>query len=147
LGNQKRNINRPRAIGLAINNNKVLLHKCEGDNFWSFPGGGIEFFESSIETVKREMQEEMGVEVIVDKLVWIAEVFGEDEYMKLHEIGFYYLIKLPEEFYSLSEFEGSEEGKRLFYKWFKIDELEEVYLLPSFAKKRLKNLNSKFDNV
>ena len=52
---------------VIIENNKVLLTKDRKDNFWKFPGGGVEPGESTIETCQREAKEEMGIELKIIK--------------------------------------------------------------------------------
>lgn len=49
---------------VVVENNKVLLNKHGDDNFWKFCGGRIKDYESDIkETAKREVKEEMGLEI------------------------------------------------------------------------------------
>ena len=49
---------------VIIENRKVLLNKHK-DNFWKFPGGTVENNEDYIETAKREVKEEMGIDIEV----------------------------------------------------------------------------------
>lgn len=49
---------------MIVENNKVLLNKHGEDNFWKFCGGRVEDFEIDLEeTAKREVNEEMGLEI------------------------------------------------------------------------------------
>ena len=50
---------------VIVENNKVLLNKHGDDNFWKFCGGRVEDFnELSLEEhAKREVKEEMGIEI------------------------------------------------------------------------------------
>ncbi len=49
---------------VIIENNKVLLNKHGDDDFWKFVGGRAETFDVSLEDIaKREVMEEMGLEV------------------------------------------------------------------------------------
>lgn len=48
-----------RVAGVAIHNNKILIHMYEGFDFWALPGGRAELQETTIETIKREMKEEL----------------------------------------------------------------------------------------
>ncbi|WP_323756238.1 NUDIX hydrolase [Roseivirga sp.] len=54
-------------IGICTYNGEFLLinqlRPIFKDNFWEFPGGSIEVNESGDEAVKREIQEETGVQV------------------------------------------------------------------------------------
>src|SRR3989338_3741149 len=61
--------------GLCVRDGKILLSydtTCirGGERFsaWELPGGGMEFGETFAETLRREVMEEMGVEVS-----WIAD--------------------------------------------------------------------------
>ncbi|MEK7125577.1 MAG: NUDIX domain-containing protein [Patescibacteria group bacterium] len=49
---------------VIIEDNKVLLNQHGEDNFWKFPGGQVEDFSVSLEdNAKREVKEEMGIEI------------------------------------------------------------------------------------
>jgi 8-oxo-dGTP pyrophosphatase MutT (NUDIX family) len=84
-----------RVAGVAIHKEKLLLHKTPTDNFWSLPGGRVDMFEFSRETLLREMLEEIGKTVEVGNLLWVAENFFEYNEIKHHEIGFYYQMHIP----------------------------------------------------
>ncbi len=56
------------AVGVLINNdNQVLIAKRPVDKHmgdkWEFPGGKVEDGETSQEALRREMQEELGIEI------------------------------------------------------------------------------------
>ena len=63
----------PVSSGLIIQNNKVLIGlRSKSDNgggLWEFPGGKIEFDESSEEAVIRELNEELDIVVHKPKKV------------------------------------------------------------------------------
>src|SRR5262245_3617383 len=84
-----------RVVGIAIYENQVLLHRAEDEYFWTFPGGRGELGEPATETLKREMREELGVEVEVVRLLWFVENFFTYEEMRYHEIALYFLMRLP----------------------------------------------------
>lgn len=54
---------------------KILLQKRndpsvpEGDGKWEFPGGTVEIGENPEDTLKRECEEEIGCEVLIEKLL------------------------------------------------------------------------------
>lgn len=54
---------------ILIKDNSILIAKRKAGerlaNFWEFPGGKIEDGESPEECLKRELKEELGIEVIV----------------------------------------------------------------------------------
>lgn len=47
-------------------NTEILLIKHVGSGHWSFPKGHVEEGESEIETAKREILEETGIDVLID---------------------------------------------------------------------------------
>ena len=49
--------------GIIIKDRKVLLVTGYGADFYWTPGGGVEPGETSEETLRREIQEELGVEI------------------------------------------------------------------------------------
>ena len=128
-----------RAAGIMIENGHVLLHKQVDDSYWALPGGGIELGESSEETIVREMKEELGYDVEVERTVWMAETFFEHRGDAMHEVAFYYLLKIKDLHFREGPFDGLE-GERLIYQWIPIDELENIELKPSFLSKALKNV-------
>lgn len=83
-----------RVVGIVFNKNWVLLHRAEEDDFWTPPGGRVELLEPSKDALKREMHEELGVEVCVERLIWIVETFFKDGGTLFHELGLYYLVEL-----------------------------------------------------
>ena len=61
---------------IIINNGAVLLNKCqneEGHIYYDLPGGGQNVYESLEEALVREVKEETGYDVRVDKFVALAE--------------------------------------------------------------------------
>ncbi|MEA3533679.1 NUDIX hydrolase [Rhizobium sp. CC-YZS058] len=87
-----------RIAGLAFRDGHVLVHRATHELFWSFPGGRAEIGEPSDETLRREMREELGVDVTVQQLLWTVENFFRYENRDYHEIGFYYRMRLPDSF-------------------------------------------------
>src|ERR1700754_2554245 len=87
-----------RIAGLAFRDGHVLVHRATHEAFWTFPGGRAEVGETSEETLRREMVEELGVEADVERLLWSVENFFDYEGKRWHEFGLYYLMHLPERF-------------------------------------------------
>ena len=87
------------AYGLVIKDNKILLIKKKGgpyDGKLDLPGGTIEFDESIEDALKRELLEEVGIEildynlfdVISTNIKWIYK----DELVETKHIAILYLI-------------------------------------------------------
>jgi 8-oxo-dGTP pyrophosphatase MutT (NUDIX family) len=121
-----------RVAGIAVCNGKILLHKTPTDNFWSLPGGRVDMFEFTKETLLREMIEETGMRVEVTDLMWVVENFFFYDGNKYHEVGFYYkmLVEVPENQY---DFQTIEEGGELLFHWHELDKLHEIKIYPDFV--------------
>ncbi|SEL13334.1 NUDIX hydrolase [Xaviernesmea oryzae] len=87
-----------RIAGLAFRDGHLLVHRATHESFWTLPGGRAEIGESSDLTLKREMMEELGVEVGIGRMLWTVENFFHYEGVDVHELGFYYLMDVPEHF-------------------------------------------------
>jgi len=130
-----------RVAGVAIYNNKVLVHQSIIDDFWSLPGGRCEFLEISKDTLVREIKEEIGVNVNIIRPLYFVENFFYFGGNNFHEISIFYLMKfLPDSslVFENDTFFGKE--LELIFKWVNINQLEELRLYPLFLRKSLKNI-------
>ena len=86
--------------GLVIKDGKILLIKKKTgpyDGLLDLPGGSFEFGETPEETLKREMLEETGLEVIKYQLFDASSVVVEWKYddntnILFHHVGIFYQI-------------------------------------------------------
>lgn len=125
-----------RVAGVAIKNNKLLLHKTPTDNFWSLPGGRVDLFEFSRETLLREMLEEIGKTISVGNLLWVVENFFEYNNIKHHEIGFYYQMEISD-LEDQDDFIVIEDETELLFHWEEIDKINPGSIYPEFITKEL----------
>ena len=70
--------------------NKVLLFNVEGRDFYMLPGGRIEELEESIDTIKREIKEEIGWDNVTYKFLALSEEFVNDKGYNNHQINIIY---------------------------------------------------------
>src|SRR3954449_8179577 len=71
---------------------RVLIHRAPSEPFWTLPGGRVELMEPASEAFKREMLEELGADVQVERLLWVVENFFPYDGKRWHEIAFYFLF-------------------------------------------------------
>ena len=73
---------------IIIEKGSILLNRCkgeDGDTYYDLPGGGQKQYESMEQTVVREVKEETGYEVSVERFVALAEEINlSEEYRKLY---------------------------------------------------------------
>lgn len=112
----------------------------------------LDAFNSMDETLRREMREELGVEVEVVRLLWFVENFFTYAGKRYHEIALYFLMRLPNDCELLSHpgpFRGEEAGTPLILQWFsrKPETLSSLPLLPSFLQTALQDLPESIERV
>jgi len=144
-----------RVAGVAIYDNKVLVHRSVIDDFWSLPGGRCEFSEISTDTLIREINEEIGVEIRIIRPLYFVENFFFFEGKNYHELSIFYLMEFPPgskiifendifvgKEHDLSSKNDKHYGKELdlIFKWVDIDKIETLRLYPLFLRNSLKNI-------
>ncbi|QCI97065.1 NUDIX hydrolase [Agrobacterium larrymoorei] len=134
-----------RVAGLAFRDGHVLVHRATHEKFWTFPGGRAEMGEQSQDTLAREMVEELGAEVSVGRLLWVVENFFHYEGKDWHELGFYYLMELPDSFPFDEEaiVHRVQDGKNpLEFRWVKAttEALTALDIPPYFIAAEIENL-------
>ena len=133
-----------RVAGIALRDNHVLLNRVGGEDYWILPGGRVNMGETSIDALRREMQEEVQEDVQVGQLLWVVEsFFGNVESKNYHELGLYYLMDLtPESLISRTTepFAAMDGHISLTFQWFSLEELDQVTLYPPFLVEGLRNL-------
>ena len=133
-----------RVSGLVVKNNKLLLVDMDDSGFLCLPGGYVELGETTEEAVKRELNEEIRQDVIIEKYLGVVENYFINKYnKKMHEISFYYLMKLINDDIDDNEFTLIENDKgnkiKLDFKWVDINDLDDFDVRPAFLKKIFNN--------
>lgn len=125
-----------RVAAIIIKDNKVLLMRRvkEGQEYFVFPGGGINEGESAEDAVIREIKEELSLDIKIDKLLFQIENRGQQES--------YFLIK---EFSGTLELSGPEkermnENNQYYPTWIDLNmALDLSSLYPEEARQKLGN--------
>jgi len=95
MNNSDTNKAEPRIrIGVVIVQDENILlvrHKKEGKTYWLLPGGGLEYGESIDECAKREVMEETGLNIEMERLLFLSEAIAPDK--RKHIINIYVLAK------------------------------------------------------
>lgn len=131
-----------RVAGVCIHDGHVLTHKSDTDDFHALPGGRVEIMESSEDALRREMREELGISIRIERLLWVVENLFTYEGRNGHEIGFYYLVS-PNEAPFLDDFSQPIrclDAPHLTFRWVPLSTLPEVKLLPTLLASLLLDL-------
>lgn len=133
-----------RVGGILIHNGHVLCQAAPRQDFWFLPGGRAELGESATDTLLREMQEELGVPVKIERLLYIIENFFSYSRSSEHEVGLYFLMTAPADSYLYQTPQSfthlDEEGTRLRFDWLPIAQLEQLPLYPPCFQKALQTI-------
>lgn len=133
-----------RVGGILIHQEHVLCQLASQEDFWFLPGGRAEMGESASVSLLREMQEELGVEMKIERLLYIVENFYADPDDSWHELGLYFLITAPAGSYLNQSLETitrvDEVGNHLRFDWLPIAQLEEFLLYPLCFQKALQEI-------
>lgn len=137
-----------RVAGICVQNGRLLLQKPTNDTGYAFPGGHVEFGETHAETLVREFREEIGADIAVGELKWVAEIFfpwgGGGK--PCHQICLYYMVEiLNSEIPRDGMFMAAEhiEGRHfdLEFHWVPLEDVKGLEVYPTNALELLKKLH------
>ena len=133
-----------RVSGVLKYKDKFLFVKMNQNNFYCMPGGHVELGEDTRQAVLREMEEELGFKVKIDRFLGETQNFfyGKDG-KTWHELGYYYVVEAEnEEDINEEDYEREENDKgfiqHLEFRWLTIDEAEKIVFRPDFLLDLLK---------
>lgn len=93
-----------RVAGIIIKDGRVLMVKNLRSDYIYSLGGRLKFGESAEQGVVREVEEETGIRLEIDRLGFIHENFfigstPSKMDKSVYEITFYFYMKVPQDFY------------------------------------------------
>ena len=120
-----------RVGAIIMKDGKVLMVGNERSNYLYSVGGRIKFGETAEEAVVREVYEETGVKMEIDRLGFVHEnYFYGDAPTNLgkliYEISFFFYMKVPNDFAPISD-SFTEDNSKEFLKWVAPDENITIY--------------------
>lgn len=118
----------PSVHGLIINkkSNEILLHRREDSPLWAIPGGKIKMDESVEQCLKREMREELGIEVSAKRLLGI---YSDPSYIlalgkQVHKVFLIVFLCV------IVKGKPRSTNETLEYRWFKKKDLSSIKAFP-----------------
>ena len=127
-----------RVAGVILHEQHVLLQGEPQGTSWTLPGGTVELLESSHTALKRELREELGIDIRIERQLWLVEQFFATSGKSNHELGLYFLVTplQADHLYTLdSIFQGVDgiQGEiAIIFRWFKLHDLPKITLYPRF---------------
>ncbi len=128
-------------VGAIIQKNgKILMVSNDAAGYCYSVGGRIRFGETAREAVIREVEEETGVRMEIDRLGFLQENFffgdaGDKTGALIHEISYYFYMKTPEGFDPVCK-SVSSDGQSEHLKW--VSPADDILYYPAFFRTELK---------
>lgn len=136
-----------RVALLAFHNNKILLQKADGDDYYSLIGGRVHLLENSNQAIIREVKEETGIELNLNdiKLIKVVENFFKYDNIDFHELLFVYKSDSIE-LYKKDNFKTLDKDN-VINKWYNIRNISNMDIRPEFIKNCYNDNNLKSEIV
>ena len=128
-----------RVGAIIIKDGKILMVGNERADYLYSVGGRIKFGETAEEAIVREVFEETGVMMEIDRLGFVHEnYFYGDAPSNLgkliYEISFFFYMKVPSDFAPISE-SFTEDNSKEHLRWVSLD--EDIKMYPEFFRTEL----------
>ena len=124
-----------RVSAIIIKNNEILLmhRKKNGEEYWVFPGGGVEDTETAEQAIIREVTEETNLTVLEHELAFMSynETSKKDEPFYICEVSS-----------GTPELVGEEKDKNNDENWYQLEwvnlgKLQSILLVPEKAAREV----------
>lgn len=138
-----------RVAGIIIKDNRVLMVKNLRSDYIYSLGGRLKFGESAARGVVREVYEETGVHLEIDRLGFIHENFfigstPSKMNRQVYEITFYFYMKVPADFHIETD-TATADGDGETLVWLDWHSDEKYY--PQFFKTQLDNPSKEIKHI
>ena len=125
-----------RVSAIILDKDKILLmhRKKNGEEYWVFPGGGMEDTETQMEGIIREVKEETNLDVVNCTLDFMAfnEASNKEEPFFRCEVKEGGKLEIKGE-----EKDKHSEENWYHLEWVKINDINKIWLVPELAAKEV----------
>lgn len=128
-----------RVGAIIMKDGKILMVENGRNDYLYSVGGRVKFGETTEEAIIREVWEETGVKMEIDRLGFVHEnYFVGDATVNsgklIYEISFYFYMKVPDDFSLKNDIFTEEDGEE-YLKWISPDDERTIY--PAFFRTEL----------
>ena len=130
---------RVRVAGILIENERILLieHSKNDKKYWLVPGGGVDWGESTAESLIREYKEETNLDIEVESFLFLSETIAPNK--EKHVINLYFKVKRKDT--SKEDLKLGNEEMLTDLKFFEKEEIKNIKLYPNIKEQIIKLLN------
>lgn len=130
-----------RVGAIILKGGRFLMAGNERDDYLYSVGGRLQFGETAAEAVVREVEEETGRRLEIDRLGFVhgnyfyGDVPGVNDGKLVYEVSFYFYMKVPEDFEPVGESATDDGNVRETMCWVSPDDPRMIY--PAFYRTEL----------
>ena len=133
-----------RVCALLLQEGKILAMQDERSPYYYLPGGRVQMGETAEQAVMREVREELGVAVEIQRPLWLNQAFFTEDvdHLFYHELCLYFWMEpVGPDLLSKGETFVLNEGRHVHrFTWLKYERLREEYFYPLFLKEEIFHL-------
>ena len=119
--------------GLMFKKDHLLVTQWKNDGIVFGIGGRVDFGESVVDAVRREVREEIGAEITIKKLLYFNEqTFVSNRGVHYHELGWYFWVEPDREICALDEVIQNPDHPDLMIRYLKVDDVPNHDFWPRF---------------
>ena len=133
-----------RVCALLLHEGKILAMQDERSPYYHLPGGRVRMGETAEQAVARELREELGVAVEIQRPLWLNQAFFTEEVSgeRYHELCLYFLTDfsgtaLDDKGNTFTLAEGRHTHQ---FEWLDLDSLRDTHFYPNFLKEAIFSL-------
>ena len=135
-GNEKFNY---RVCAVIISEGEILAMRDDRSPYYYLPGGRVMMGETAEKAVIREVYEELGITLQINRPLWVNQAFFTEDVDNLHyhELCIYFLMDISEtDLLARGKIFTANEGNRIHtFEWLAFERLKDSYFYPLFLKK------------
>lgn len=125
--------------------NKILLFNVENRPFYMLIGGKIKELETSTEAIKREIKEEINLNIDNIEFICLSEELVNAKDLDNHQINIIYKGIYEDEIKE-NKFIGLE-GDWCYYEWIDINNIDNYKIYPNIVKEIVKNPDKRYHQI